>query len=390
MPSKHNFNRAQMTALVIGALGVIASLIVALSGGGSFFESYLYSFIFWTGLSLGCLMMIAVIHMAGGSWGALILRPLEAGVAVLPVMGLLFIPLLFGLTSLYEWTNPAYVDAHQLVSAKSSYLNLPFFIIRNILYFVIWTWGALVFLRGGNKQDSDVAESGSIAFRLRRRGPVWIFIYVMTMTFAGIDWGMSLTPEWFSGIYSVILMSGQVISAMAFIIAVIVLLALVSPRVNELLTAKRLQDLGNFLMAFMMFWAYVHVSQLMILWSNNTTETSGYYVARLGGAWEYVAMFLTAFGFFAPFAILFSRWVKQKRAALFIVAIWAILVRVLDLYWIIIPSFDRVGAQFQVTDLLLLIGLGGIWLGMYLRTLAARPLVPLHDPRLVEAVKQNA
>jgi hypothetical protein len=305
-------------------------------------------------------------------------------------MALLFIPLLFGLTSLYAWTNPDYVATHPLVSAKSTYLNLPFFIIRNILYFVIWTWGALVFLRNSNRQDAEPAASDSIAFRLRRRGPVWIFIYVMTMTFAGIDWGMSLTPEWFSGIYSVILMAGQVISAMAFIIAIIVLLALISPRVNELLTTKRLQDLGNFLMAFMMFWAYVHVSQLMIIWSNNTTETSPFYVARLGGAWEAVAIGLTVFGFFAPFVILFSRWVKQKRLALFTVAIWAILVRFLDLYWIIIPSFERSGAQFRITDLLLLVGIGGLWLAVYLRTLGSRPLLPLHDPRLPEAVKNNA
>jgi hypothetical protein len=128
----------------------------------------------------------------------------------------------------------------------------------------------------------------------------------------------------------------------------------------------------------------------MIIWSNNTTETSGFYVARLGGAWEGVAIALTVFGFFAPFAILFSRWVKQKRLALMTVAIWAILMRFLDLYWIIIPSFERTGAQFQLTDLLLLVGLGGLWLAVYLRTLGSRPLVPLHDPRLPEAVKHNA
>jgi hypothetical protein len=390
LKSTTGFSRAQVAALVIGALGVIASLVIAFTGSGTFFQSYLFSFMFWTGLSLGCLMLIAVIHMAGGSWGALILRPLEAGVAVFPLMALLFIPLLFGLHSLYPWTDADYVATHALVSAKSSYMNLPFFIIRNILYFAIWIWGALVFLRGGNRQDAEPAESGHIAFRLRRTGPLWIFIYVMSMTFAGSDWGMSLTPEWFSGIYSVILMAGQVISSMAFIIAIIVLLALVSPRVNQLLTPKRLQDLGNFLMASMMFWAYVHVSQLMIIWSNNTTETSSFYVARLNGAWEGVAIALTVFGFFAPFAILFSRWVKQKRLALVTVAVWAILMRFLDLYWIIIPSFDRTGAQFQLTDLLLLVGLGGLWLAVYLRTLGSRPIVPLHDPRLPEGVTKHA
>ncbi|HLR46797.1 MAG TPA: hypothetical protein VK092_06530, partial [Deinococcales bacterium] len=154
---------------------------------------------------------------------------------------------------------------------------------------------------------------------------------------------------------------------------------------KELLTAKRLQDLGNFLMAFLMFWAYVHVSQLMIIWSNNTMETSGFYVSRLTGGWEPVSMLLVAFGFFAPFVILFSRWVKQKRFALTVVALWAVAVRMLDMYWLIIPSFGREGAEFRWLDIILMLGMGGIWVAYFLHRLASRPLLPGNDPRLKEA-----
>lgn len=374
--------KLQTLSLIVGAVSLAAALLLALLGSEGFFESYLFAFLFWLGLSLGCLVMLFVQHLAGGSWGALIRRPLEAGVAVLPLLAVLFVPLLFGLGSLYEWTRPEYVANYPVVAAKSSYLNVPFFIARAVLYFTIWIGGALFFLRLSDRQDGEPEKSGSIGYRMKSVSALWIVVYVLTMTFAGIDWGMSLTPTWFSGIYSVILMIGQAITAVAFIVVVMVLLARSVPAVNELLTAKRLQDLGNFLMAFIMFWAYVSFSQLIILWSNNTVETSPWYVVRLNTDWVYLGAFLLVFGFFAPFAILFSRWVKRKRTALAVVSIFAIVVRLIDLYWILVPSFDRSGAQLLLLDILLVVGLGGIWLAAYSRSLASRPILPLHDPRL--------
>lgn len=380
--STPDFTRFQNLALLVGGIAVVAALLVTLFGGRGFFHSYLYAYLFWLGMSLGCLVLLFVQHLAGGSWGALIRRPLEAGAAVLPVLAVLFVPLLFGLGSLYEWTHPEFLETHALVAAKSEYLNVPFFIARAVLYFAIWIGGALFFLRLSNRQDRELENSGSIGYRMKSVSAAWIIIYVLTMTFAGIDWAMSLTPEWFSGIYSVILMIGQAISAISFIIIAVVLIASVSPAVNELLTAKRLQDLGNFLMAFTLFWAYVNFSQLIIIWSNNTVETNNWYVVRLNTDWVYLSSFLLAFGFFAPFAILFSRWVKRKRVALVTVAVWSLVVRLLDLFWILVPTYGREGGPLLLLDLLLLVGLGGLWLGVFARSLASRPILPLHDPRL--------
>lgn len=379
-----NLARLQNVSLAVGVVALAGALLLTLLGGGPFFESYLYSFLYWLGLSLGCLVLLLVVHLAGGSWGAMIRRPLEAGVSVLPVMAVLFVPLLFGLGALYPWTDAEYLATHPTVDATTSYLNVPAFVIRSVIYFAIWIAGAVIFLRQSRRQDEDAARSGTIAFQLKRTSGAWIVAYVLTMTFAGFDWGMSLTPAWFSGIYSVILMAGQAINAMAFIIVVVVLLAGSVPAIDALLTEKRLQDLGNFLMAFLMFWAYVSISQLIIIWSNNTVETSSYYVARLGEGWVYVAAFLTFVGFFAPFMILFSRWVKRKRTALAVVALFAILVRFVDLFWIIVPSFDRVN-PVHLLDILLLVGMGGLWLAVFARSLASRPLLPVNDPRLAPA-----
>ena len=380
-------NPLRRTAFIVGGVALLAAVVVALFGGAErFFQSYLFAFWFWLGLSLGSLVMLFVVHLAGGSWGALIRRPLEAAAMVLPLLGVLFIPLLFGLGTLFEWTHAEFVAALPTVAAKTAYLNVPFFIVRAVIYFAVWITGAWLFFRASGRQDEvSPEEGGRIGFRLKRISGAWIVIYVLTMTFAGIDWAMSLNPEFFSGIYSVILMIGQAISAVCLSVFAVVWLASWNAEVNERLTAKRLQDLGNFLMAFTMFWAYTNFAQLIIIWSNNTVETNPSYVLRFSEAWQGLGLFLLFFGFFAPFAVLFSRWVKRKRRALVWVAAWSLLIRLVDLFYIVVPGFRREGFPLGWLDVLLLIGIGGLWLGAFAFFLGSRPALPHHEPRLGHA-----
>lgn len=382
-----SLSRLQRTALIVGVIGLIATLIGGFTAGTAFYQSYLYGFLFWTGLALGCLMLLFVQHMAGGSWGAMIRRPLESGAMVLPIMAIFFIPVLIGLltNNLYVWSSQEYLDTHSLVAAKTLYLNKPFFVIRSLLYFAIWIFGAYYFFQKSNQQDASAHDGLRIGFKLKGRGAMWIIIYILTMTFAGIDWAMSLTPEFFSGMYPVILMIGQVISAMCLMIFTTTYLASKDEAYDDVLTSKRLQDLGNFLMAFTMFWAYISISQYIIIWSNNTIETNPYYVLRTSAAWRTVGGFLLFFGFFAPFVILFSRWVKRKRQALVLVALWTILIRLTDLFFIIIPNFRRDGFALHWLDFAVLIGIGGIWVAVFASWLKSRPILPKHDPRLAPA-----
>ncbi len=382
-----SLSRLQRTALIIGVIGLVATLIGGFTTGAAFYQSYLFGFLFWTGLALGCLMLLFVQHMAGGSWGAMIRRPLESGAMVLPIMAIFFIPVLIGLFSnnLYVWSTQEYLDGHPLVAAKALYLNKPFFVIRSLIYFAIWTFGAYYFFKKSGEQDSNAAESTRIGFHLKGLGAPWIIIYILSMTFAGVDWAMSLTPEFFSGMYPVIMMIGQVISAMCLMIFTTTYLASKDETYDDVLTSKRLQDLGNFLMAFTMFWAYTSMSQFMIIWSNNVIETNPYYVLRTSDAWRMVGGFLLFFGFFAPFVILFSRWVKRKRQALVMVAIWAVLIRLTDLFFIIIPNFRREGFALHWLDFAVLIGIGGIWVAVFASWLKSRPILPQHDPRLAPA-----
>ena len=224
---------------------------------------------------------------------------------------------------------------------------------------------------------------------MKNMAGLWIVIYVLTMTFASIDWAMSLTPTWFSGIYPGIFMSSQVITALALIILTIVQLARVNPTVDKLLTPKRLQDLGNLLMAVTMFWAYTHISQLIIQWTNNISETATWYFSRLGPDWVAFSAFILFFGFFAPFMILFSRWAKRTRRALSIVAVWALVVQAMNIFWMLAPEFQRTGAQLTLIDILLLVGMAGVWLALFARALGARNVLPANDPRLVKVVAEH-
>lgn len=382
-----DFRNGRVVALALGVVGLVGGVVAGLGGG--FFQSYLLAFMFWTGLALGCLVLLLVVHIAGGPWGSLIQRPLEAGASLVPIMALLFLPVLFGMNALYAWTDPQFVADHPLVEAKQGYLNTPFFVIRAAVYFALWSLATWLYLRHSARQDQDAPAAGRVGYRMRNLAGVWMAIYVLTMTFAGVDWAMSLTPEWWSGIYSPTLMISQAITAISLMILVAIAIAARHPRVDALLNATRLQDLGNYLMGFIMFWTYLSVSQLIIIWSNNIVETNPWYVVRLDTAWMGLSTFLAVFGFFAPFGLLLSRWVKQRRAALAAVAAWALVIQFLNLFWFLVPTYGREGFAVTAADVLLTVGIGGVWMFFFFRRLAAHPILPLNDPRL-KAVEHHA
>lgn len=372
-------------ALALGVIGLAAGLAGTLGNGG-LPGAVLMGFVFWVGLSVGGLGLLLIDHMAGGSWGAVIRRPLEAMVSALPVALLFFLPIAFFIPQLYPWADAAYVEAHKLVAWKAGYLNATWYVLRSVIYFALWLLAAWIYLRGAREQDAaDLGRAGLIGYRLKATAAAWLVVYVLTMTLAVTDWTMSLTPEWWSGIYGLIFMIGQAIAAMSLVILTMVWLARRSPRVDGLLSEKRLQDLGNFLMAFIMFWAYVNVSQLIIQWTNNIVETNTFYVLRLyEQPWQGLGVYLLVAGFFLPFLILFSRWVKRGRAVLAFMAGWALLNQALHVYWYVAPEIGRAGLP-GFGDVAIFLGLGGIWFAAFLRSLGARSVVPERDPRLLAA-----
>ena len=377
----HVLHRVQRGALVAGVLGLALCAVGAPFSPMQFFRSFLVAYLFWFGIALGCMAILMIYHITGGAWGAVIRRLLESGTRTLPLMALLFLPLVLGLHDLYQWARPDIVAHDPLLQHKSLYLNVPFFLARAVFYFAVWLTIA-AFLNRWSLQQDESADAGP-GHRMEQLSRGGLLLLGLTMTFASIDWVMSLEPHWFSTIYGIITLGGQVLTAMAFVISLAALLATRGP-LGDVISAEQFQDLGKLLLAFVMLWAYFALSQFLITWSANLTEEIPWYLTRLQGGWQWLGAGLILFHFVLPFLILLSRDVKRRAGTLTLVAVGIIIVRFMDVFWMVTPAFEPAGVSIHWMDAATVIGVGGVWLWVFVWQLKGRPLIPLHDPSLPE------
>jgi hypothetical protein len=376
--------RLQRIALFVGLVGLVLCVIGWMKSPESFLHSYLVAFLFVLGLSLGSLGLLMLQHLTGGYWGIVIRRPLESATRSLPLVAVLFLPIFFGMKSLYgAWMTAPATGEGRLSDFQQTYLTVSGFKTRALIYFVVWLGLMFLFNRWSREQDVNQGDRA-----LRRRFKMFagpgIILYVFAMSFAAIDWAMSLSPHWASTIYGFLFVAGQLISSMSLMISVIVLLAQAEP-LKSVIRPRHLHDLGKLLFAFVMLWAYFSFSQLLIIWSGNQPEEITFYHSRFDGQWGFVAVFILIFHFFVPFFLLLSRDLKRKASALPKVAIWLILMRLVDLYWYTRPEFTAI-AWPSVWDLAAPLALGGLWFGVFAWQLKQMPLLPLGDPKLEEAI----
>ena len=379
--------RLQQGALFAGLIGLVLCVIGYVKSPASFLHSYLLAFIFVLGLSLGSLGLLMLQHLTGGHWGIVIRRPLESATRALPLVFVLFLPILFGMKSLYSaWLNAPASGEGKLSDFQQSYLTADWFRIRALIYFAVWL--GLMFLFNRWSKDQDVnREDRSLRRRLKMAAGPGIILYVFGMSFAAIDWVMSLSPHWASTIYGFLFIAGQLISSMSLMIAVIVLLAQTEP-FRDVIQKRHLHDLGKLLLAFVMLWAYFAFSQLLITWSGNQPEEITFYRSRLYGGWGAVAVIILIFHFFVPFFLLLSRDLKRNPSILPKVALWLIFMRFVDLYWMTRPEFTS-SAIPNFWDLAAPLALVGLWFFVFAWQLKQRPLLPLGDPKLEEAIEQH-
>lgn len=378
-------SRLRRAALVVGGLGLLLTLIGAVLDPAQFFHSYLVAYLYWLGLGLGCLGIVMVYHLTGGGWGVSVRRLLEAGTATLPVMAVLFLPLAFGLHHIYEWTHTSEVMADPILREKVAYLNVPFFLVRAVVYFLAWLALAHLLYRWSGLQDRT--GDPRLVDRMRKLSGGGIVLFGFLVTFAAFDWVMSLDPHWFSTIFGLLFLAGQGLGALAFVIAVAFLLSGREP-FGRVLVPTVLNDLGNLLLAFVMIWAYLSFSQLLIIWSGNLPEEIPWYLHRISGGWQFVAVALAVFYFAVPFLVLLGRGNKRQFARLATVAAAILVARVLDLFFLVAPEFSHHLAVHWL-DLAALAGLGGIWLTVFAWTLERRPILAPHDPELAPALARE-
>lgn len=378
-------------ALIVGAVALAICVVGAFLDRAAFFRSYLIAYMFWLGVPLGCLGIIMIHHLVGGTWGFLIQRPLEAAVRTFPLMALLFVPLFFGLTDLYVWARADVVGADPVLQQKSAYLNVPFFIARAVLYFAIWITVGQRLTRWSDEQDHRRGAGGvdrTVVGRLQTLSGPGLVLYGLTVTFSSIDWVMSLEPKWYSSIYGMIFMVAYGLLALAFVIGVVFFLSRREP-LSIVGAPWVFQDLGNLLLAFVMLWAYVSYSQFLIIWIENLAHEIPWYLHRLAGGWAVVAVLLVALKFALPFLLLLSRTVKQKTAMLFAIALLVSMMHLVEMWWFVAPTFHPEGLALHWTTVLAPLGVGGLWFGMFLGQLQGRAILPFGDPRFIAIVEEH-
>ena len=379
------WNLVQKRSLAVGLVAAVLCAGGALIFPPSFFRAYLSAYIFWVGIPVGCLALLMLHHLVGGRWGFMIQRILEAAIQTLPLMALLFIPLFFGLPDLYPWARTEVVAADPLLQQKAAFLNVPFFIARAVVYFAVWIVLGRLLVTWSLQQDRTADDT--LTLRLQRLSGPGLALYGLTVSFAAIDWMMSLEPKWYSTIFGMMFMVSFGLAALATAILATRFLETEKP-LAHVASPDRWHDLGNLLLALVMFWAYLSFSQFLLIWSENLTEEIPWYLHRIGGGWEWIAIALILFQFGLPFVLLLSRTTKRNSQILATVAGAILFMHWLDTIWMIAPSFYPAGFHLHWLDIAAPVAIGGLWLAAFIGHLEARSLLPLHDPRFTELLEQ--
>jgi hypothetical protein len=380
-------DRLQRSALVAGIAGLIVCLVGAFLSPDYFFRAWLVGWVYWVGISVGSLAILMLHHMTRGAWGLVVRRVLEAAARTLPLLLVLAVPLLFGMPRIYLWARKEVVDHDALLTAKKVYLNVWFWGVRLVIFFALWSFFAFVLSRLSWRQDAE-ADPG-LTRRMQLIAGPGIVLYGVTVTLAAVDWLMSIEPHWYSTIYGVYLIGSQGLSALAFLITFALWLSR-RPPMDRVIKPAHFHDWGKLFLAFTMLWAYFNFSQFLIIWSGNLPDEIVWYLHRIRGGWGFVALALVVFHFALPFALLLSRDLKRGASRLVWVAVLMAVMRLVDLFWQVEPGYvGETGTQnpaFYWMYLAAPVAIGGFWLWWFLRELKRKPLVPVNDPYLAEAI----
>jgi hypothetical protein len=368
---------------VVGLIGLILSFIGGFVSPTQFSYSWLFAFIFFFTLCIGCLFWTIVHHVVDAEWSVVVRRQLENIGLLLPVMGVLFLPLWLWRKYLYRWMDiPRGIDP--VLDSKRGYLNWEFFLGRAIFFFAILTLVAWGLRRLSVRQDRDGNPKYTISMRK------WAFaglpIFGLVLTFASFDWLMSLNWHWFSTMWGPYIFAGTAGSSMALLVLVTAALQKAG-YLKGVVTIEHYHIMGKWLLAFTVFWAYIGFSQYMLYWYANIPEETQYFLIRNTESWNVLSWFLVIFRFFVPFALLLPRYTKKNLTWLCSISAWIVFMQLVDMYIIVLPALHGTGVHLSILDFLPLIGIGGVLAFCYLRIIGKTSLFPVRDPRLIESLR---
>ncbi len=383
IPPGHPWNRIPLIGVACAVLGAAACAILGPANPRQFYFSWLVSFLFFLSLALGGLYFVLIQYATQGGWGIVVRRIGETIFATLPVMAILFVPLLFGLQDIYSWTIPGAGEHDALLRLKAPFLNVPFFLIRAVVYFLCWSAVALLYYRQSRGQD----ETGdpAVSARLRRLAGPAIILLAITQSLASIDWIVTLSPHWYSTMFGVYFFSGAFVGFIA-LLSLLVPIMRRSGLLDTVINAEHLHDVGKFLFAFTAFWAYIAFSQFLLIWYANLPEETIWFRARITGSWKMLSIVLMVGHFAIPFLYLMGRTVKRKGWTLAAGGAWILAMHFVDLYWQVMPTLHPNGVRPTVLDVAAFVAIGGCFVAAAGWLMRRQALVPLRDPRLAESL----
>ena len=381
---EHDLRRVFTPTLGAGIVLGGISIIGGIYSPGDFFHSYLMGYLFWLGLTLGSMGIVMLQYLTAGAWGVMTRRTLESASRTLPLCALLFIPIAIGIPWLYDWAHSDLVKNEYVLRHRHIYMNPSMFIGRAILYFVVWG----IFIYFLNKWSLQQDEKGGLEKRLARLSAPGLLIYVLTITFATVDWAESLENNWFSTIWGFLFVAREGLAAFAFVIIVMALLSRREPLASRFKPAH-LHDLGKLLLVFVMLWAYFEFSQLVVIWSGNLTNEIPWYLHRFATSWGWLGVMLIVLEFMVPFLMLLSRPLKRNATALCCVVGLIIFMRWVDLMWIVMPQYYQRGFRLTWMNIVVPASIGCLWIAVFVWQLQKRPLLPLLAPNLERALQHS-
>jgi len=383
IPPGHSWNRFPAIGGGIALLGIVICAVFGPVNPKQFFFSWLVAVLFFLSLALGALFFVLIQYASQAGWGIVLRRIGETTFAVIPLLAVLFIPILLGLSDLYSWSVPGAADHDALLRWKAPYLNVPFFLIRVALFFVVWSAIALFYYRGSRGQDAT--GDPAVSSRLRRLAGPAIIVMGLTQSFASVDWIMSLTPHWYSTMFGVYFFAGAFVGFIALLSVVSVAMRRAG-LLETVITREHLQDVGKLLFGFTAFWAYIGFSQYFLMWYANLPEETVWFKPRIEGSWLVISLVLLVGHFLAPFFFLMGRAVKRNGVTLAAGGLWLLLMHFLDLYWQIMPTLHPEGFRPSLLDAGALMAVGGCFMAGTSWLMQRQALVPLRDPRIAESL----
>jgi hypothetical protein len=385
--SATGISRWRTPSLIIGIIGLALSAIGYFINQETFFRAYLPSFLFWFSIVAGSLAVLMLQYVTGGEWGLMIRRPLGAAARTMLWMVLFFIPIILGMKYLYPWSNTQWAMADENVSKKLDWLNWKRFLAFAALYFALWNlWAWRI-----RALSLSFYEDRSPYTELKRRkwAASGLLMIVLTLTFASIDWMMSTEPKWSSTMYGITFVVGCALSALAFV--TFFLTRLVNTEaMGSLLKPTHLRDLGNLMLAFVMFYAYTTFSEFLLIWYANMHEEIPHFLVRTSGLWGAVAFSVAMFHFFLPFGLLLMRPIKDRPKTIAIVAVIIIVMRYVAIYWLVAPSWYGEQFTWSWMNLTSLLGIGGVWIWAFIGQLRGQTIIPIHETWVEEAIREGA